>query len=365
MLRNRQKSSPEQSASSPGASSQQIPAGQTAAPKSRGFALPWGLLNAAPPLFCVGLALEHWAPPAYKPSVVVGGALGSLEAEKLKTELATKQATLASQNEENGRLQKQLALFQAQNERLSEAYKADFQQATTNQQAMAQAQEKVLELEANVAKESQGGNLGGAQVAQIVTAFGILTGDKQVTATGLNASRALTEEATNNIHHQIEQGVQNSVAMSKAVHQGLPGMGMIDAMVAGTENNPAPPADHAPPPAPPEVYQQQPAQQMASLDTPTSAAPTETQPFLDGLRDRHALENWVATLSGDARAGAGFWAGKRNDPKWRRRADCAVGEGGEISDEFRETCEKAKAFLTQVDQRRTTEPDYKRGWNSI
>jgi hypothetical protein len=335
--------------------------------------LPWWLFNAAPLLLAGGLALEHWGPSDYKPSVVMGGFLGNAEATKMKTELTTMQATLAAQNEENARLQKQLADFQARTQRVTSAYDTLYQRATLMAQAMSQAQEKFLELQAGVAKESQDGNIKAAQFAQMFTGLGILLGDKQMAAGGLAASHAFTNEATSNINHQLQQSVQSSVAMTSTWQQGLPDATTVNSIVSGMEDNPTPPAEHAPPPSPPDMYQS-PAQQAsltapapAATDTTAAAPPTpqEPQPFLDGAKDRRAWEGWFAGLAGDAKAGASFWAMRRNDPQWRGRANCATGEGGDISDDFRATCEKAKSFLTQVDGRRTTEPDYKRGWNSI
>jgi hypothetical protein len=115
------------------------------------------------------------------------------------------------------------------------------------------------------------------------------------------------------------------------------------------------------------MYQQQPAEQQAAVSAPADDAPASQEPpaFLEGAKDRDTWERWFAGLNGDAKAGADFWAARRNDPRWRGQANCAVGEGGEISDEFRITCEKAQAFLAVVDRRRTTERDYKRGWNHI
>jgi len=322
------------------------------------------LFNAAPMLLLAGLALEHWGPPDYKPSVIMGGFLGNAEATKLKTELAATQAQLAAQNEESARLQKQVMDFQARTERVTEGYKTLYQRATLMAQAMSQAQEKFLELQAGVAKESQDGNLQAARVAQLFTGLGIMLGDKQMAAGGLAASHAFTNEATGNINRQLQQSMRGSVAMTNTWQQGLPDAATVDSIVAGIEDNPNPPADHPPPPAPPDMYQQ-PA--VAGLAPPSSAeaVPQESETFLAGAKDRRTWEGWFANLSGDARAGASFWATRRNDPHWRGRADCAAGEGGDVSATFRATCEQAKTFLATVDQRRVAEPDYKRGWNSI
>ena len=369
MLRNRPNYPSEQPASSPSFIPQQVSAQQVAqSPRVRGFVVPWSLLRMAPLLVIVALALELWGSPGLKPSVIFGGALGSAESTKIATEIPALQANLAAQNEENIRLQNKVAYFQAQTERVSEGYKTLYQRATVMSQALSQAQEKFLEMQASVAKESQDGNLRGAQLGSMVAGLGLLLGDKQMAAGGMQASRAFTNEATTNINRQLQQSVQGSVAMTNTWQQGLPDATTIDSIVAGTVDNPTPPADHAVPPAPPAIYQHQATEQPASFQTQeTSAVPPvpESPSFLEGAKDRRALEAWVASLSGDAKTGAEFWAAKRNDPAWRRRADCTRGEGGTITDQFREACEKAKVFLTEVDKRRTTEPDYKQGWNSI
>jgi hypothetical protein len=362
MLQNRPRFPNEQPATLSGFAAPQTPVAQQSRP--RGLVLPWWLFNIAPLFLVIGLALELWGSPGLKPSIILGGALGSAESTKIKTELAAVQSNLAAQNEENARLQKQLAYYQAQVERVSEGYKTLYQRSTLMSQALSQAQEKFLEMQASIAKESQEGNLSGAQFGSMVAGLGLLLGDQKMAAGGMAASRAFTNEATTNINRQLQQSVQGSVAMTTTWQQGLPDTNTIDSIVAGTADNPAPPVDHAPPPPPPAIYQQQPPEQQASFSA-ASSAPQESTPFLEGAKDRHAWEGWFATLAGDSKAGANFWAEKRNDPRWRGRASCARGDGGAITDEFRGACEMAKTFFAKVDKRRTTEPDYKHGWNSL
>jgi len=56
--------------------------------------------------------------------------------------------------------------------------------------------------------------------------------------------------------------------------------------------------------------------------------------FSQGLRDRTKWENWFATLTGDRRAGAEYWAGQRSLP----RPGLCVG-----TPDFVKGCNEAKA----------------------
>jgi hypothetical protein len=82
--------------------------------------------------------------------------------------------------------------------------------------------------------------------------------------------------------------------------------------------------------------------------------------FREGAADRHAWETWFVSLSGEYRDGAFFWSAVRSNPT---PGSCLAGRG-QMSDAYRWGCVHAQKFLTQVDARRTTEPDYWRGWNS-
>jgi len=82
--------------------------------------------------------------------------------------------------------------------------------------------------------------------------------------------------------------------------------------------------------------------------------------FSEGAADRHAWETWFISLRGDYRDGAFFWSAVRSNPS---PGSCLAGQG-QTSDAYRWGCVNAQKFLTQVDARRTTEPDYWRGWNS-
>ena len=112
-----------------------------------------------------------------------------------------------------------------------------------------------------------------------------------------------------------------------------------------------------------------------SSPTPTSSTPTTAVPALDrppampqptgtgpvtmydkGLADRNAWENWFNGLQGDVKTGAFFWAGQRSLPH--------PGSCSQMNADFHNGCTAAKERLATADALRTSEPDYKRGWNA-
>jgi restriction system protein len=97
---------------------------------------------------------------------------------------------------------------------------------------------------------------------------------------------------------------------------------------------------------------------------PTTAAPTETQPspaFRQGQTDRQAWETWFGALTGDYRAGAEWWAGERSLPQ---PESCNAAPRSTGAD-WTAGCIAAQQRLVVPDERRKTEPDYWRGWNSL
>jgi hypothetical protein len=93
--------------------------------------------------------------------------------------------------------------------------------------------------------------------------------------------------------------------------------------------------------------------------SPPQAAPTET-PFDQGMADSAELEQWFASLSGDLRRGADWWAGRRSVPNPGTCSDPASG----MNPQFIAGCEAAKARLAPNDLRRKADPEYRRGWNT-
>jgi hypothetical protein len=99
------------------------------------------------------------------------------------------------------------------------------------------------------------------------------------------------------------------------------------------------------------AYAQQPSLPTAS---PAVAA------FQDGLADRQKWEDWFATLSGDTKTGAEYWAGQRSLP---HPGSCYAAAGQSLGD-FTVGCMEAQDRLGPTDARRKNEPTYKDGWNA-
>jgi len=97
---------------------------------------------------------------------------------------------------------------------------------------------------------------------------------------------------------------------------------------------------------------------------PATAAPTETRSspaFRQGHTDRQAWETWFGALTGDYRAGAEWWAGERSLP---RPEPCNAAPRSTGAD-WTAGCIAAQQRLVVPDERRKTDPDYWRGWNSL
>lgn len=90
-----------------------------------------------------------------------------------------------------------------------------------------------------------------------------------------------------------------------------------------------------------------------------TSTPLSENPFQQGLNDRTAFEQWVADLSGDFRQGVEWWAGRRSLSKPGFCNGAAA-----TSLDFVSGCEAAKARLTPLDVQRTSNPEYRRGWNT-
>src|SRR5207253_3128986 len=92
----------------------------------------------------------------------------------------------------------------------------------------------------------------------------------------------------------------------------------------------------------------------ASSSAPIAAGSSSSSVFQQGAADRQAYESWFASLTGDYRMGAFFWAGQRSLPKPQ---SCAA-LGGEAT----AGCLAAQQHLAPSDMRRKTEPEYRQGW---
>ena len=96
------------------------------------------------------------------------------------------------------------------------------------------------------------------------------------------------------------------------------------------------------------------ASAKAAVTVVTTATPTYTASD-DGTHDRRVWEGWFAKTSGAYRTGASWWAGHRsiaNPGCQSLQGDAARG------------CADAKVVLDPFDTRRTSDADYKAGWNS-
>lgn len=78
--------------------------------------------------------------------------------------------------------------------------------------------------------------------------------------------------------------------------------------------------------------------------------------FQQGRADRLEWERWFASLDGDTRVGALFWSAER------RKSQPGICSG---SPEFRAGCIEARSRLTGPDAKRTSDPQYWWGWNSL
>jgi hypothetical protein len=91
-----------------------------------------------------------------------------------------------------------------------------------------------------------------------------------------------------------------------------------------------------------------------------SLTPGAAASFANGVSDRQAYEAWFATLAGDERDGAAFWAEQRslkNPPSCQKvKPDNVTWTSG---------CTSAMQHLSGSDAKRKSDPDYRRGWNSI
>jgi hypothetical protein len=136
-----------------------------------------------------------------------------------------------------------------------------------------------------------------------------------------------------------------------------------------------PPTAYTPPPLPPRVplppvsaY----APPAPSYTPPPPAYDPALQSFTDGQRDRRIWEAWFTGLAdGTYKQGAEHWATVRSTK------EAAIGCHPPIEFFTLEAytpgsgttwmagCSEAKRRLTPTDARRTSDPNYKAGWNSI
>ncbi|NVN38462.1 hypothetical protein [Komagataeibacter swingsii] len=76
--------------------------------------------------------------------------------------------------------------------------------------------------------------------------------------------------------------------------------------------------------------------------------------FADGQTSRREWESWIASLSGDERRGAEYWAGERSKP---------TPSGCDGTIEFSHGCFEAQRRLSAIDKARHANTDFRNGWN--
>ncbi len=100
---------------------------------------------------------------------------------------------------------------------------------------------------------------------------------------------------------------------------------------------------------------------QGSSGKPPQANPPASSAFDAGLADRRVTEQWFASLSGDFKTGASFWAGQRSSPK---PGTCYASDGSSTG-AWTEGCLAAWRHFAPTDVRRKAEPEYRLGWNSF
>lgn len=118
-------------------------------------------------------------------------------------------------------------------------------------------------------------------------------------------------------------------------------------------------------PTPPTAYPRVPLpspSQTASAATVPANGIEQSASYIAGRAARGAWEQWFASLTGDARAGAAWWAEHRSTAV-RDHLSCENRVGMPVP--FLSACAQARSMLVQSDQRRRADTVFKAGWNSL
>jgi hypothetical protein len=94
---------------------------------------------------------------------------------------------------------------------------------------------------------------------------------------------------------------------------------------------------------------------------PPAGSRAAASAFAAGLADRRAIEQWLASLAGDFKTGASYWAAQRSLPK---PGSCYAPDGSSTGS-WTQGCLAAQRAFAPADVRRKAEPEYWRGWNSF
>ena len=167
-------------------------------------------------------------------------------------------------------------------------------------------------------------------------------------------------------YNKADKGVVDAELSMKAATLQAEGQRIAAASYMPQPSFPAPtaaPAAPAPAYAPPGysnpgrgTYQPPPSQAPG----PAPSVPVYSAAYVDGQQDRRAWEAWFASLSGDFRQGADWWAGIRST---QNPLPCNRVPGVDRPAAV-QGCTEAKARLASSDRRRRAEPDYRAGWNN-
>ena len=93
------------------------------------------------------LALERFGPVELRPSTWLGVFAGRKDAAQILTAIEARRAEFAMQKEEEARAQQEIAALQADNQRVTDAYKAQFDRGTAMAQTWAAGAKEALVLE--------------------------------------------------------------------------------------------------------------------------------------------------------------------------------------------------------------------------
>lgn len=246
--------------------------------------------------------------------------------------------------------------------------------------------------------DSPGGNLLEAEkiangIHRMQTTVGVLGQARCVSACFLlfaaGATKLTDPTALIGVHSASEAGGENTeslaltTAMARDVAElGVP-PGIIGKMVTATpgqvewltqrdlasmgvkilRDDAAPPPASVPPVA--SAPNRLPAAAVAALPAglmaPAPIAAQDPVTFRQGFADRQSWEQWFASISGPYLDGAAFWAQHRSDHK----IPSCYGDAGMDPGSFTAGCLAAQQRLSATDVRRQSDPDYRRGWNSL
>jgi hypothetical protein len=106
-----------------------------------------------------------------------------------------------------------------------------------------------------------------------------------------------------------------------------------------------------------------PLQSFASPPPLRSAPPDQprvSKSYAEGLAARRAWEEWFEGLTGAFKDGAEYWASQRS----LQQPGSCYGIGGLRRGDWTAGCTAAQQALGYPDIRRTSDPDYRAGWNS-